>query len=85
MQKYKQQRKNILSNVKSLQSLYGVDSDITIVIKDNIVVYGILNKNKTFYSRDNHKRFTTIALYQRSITISFLSNIASDLLSVMSE
>ena len=83
MQGYKKQRKNILKNVQTLSGLYGIDSNITIVLHENICIYGIMNKGKTFYSRDSHRRFNTIALYHRSLTLSFLSDLSKEIASIV--
>lgn len=85
MQKYKKQRENILKNVQVLSNLYGLDSDITILIKDDIVVYGIMNKGKTFYSINSHRRFNTIVLYHRGLTIAFLSDLLNEINSIVSK
>ncbi len=81
LKKYQNQRKNILKNVQVLTNLYGLDSDITILIKDNLCIYGIMNKSKTFYSLNSHKFFHTIVLYQRGLTIGFLSDLSREILS----
>lgn len=85
MQRYKKQRSNILSNVRTLQRLYGLNSGITLVLTGNICIYGIMDKGKTFYSKDNHKQFSTIALYQRNITIAFLSDLSLEIVSILSK
>lgn len=86
MKNYQQQRTNILKNVKALQTLYGTDSDIIINnTQPRIIVYGILNKGKTFYSVDTrqHKEISSIAKYHKSVTISFLSDLSKELMDII--
>lgn len=83
--KQQKQRENIIKNVQVLSDLYGLDSEITIFIQDNIVVYGIMNKNKTFYSKNSHRRFSTIALYHKSLTIAFLSDLSKEISSIVNQ
>lgn len=82
-QKYKKNRENILANVQSLTKIYGLNSDIIILIHENVVIYGIMNKGKTFYSINTHRRFSTIALYHKSLTIAFLSDLSKQIYSIV--
>ncbi len=85
MQKYKKQRENIIKNVQVLTNLYGLESDITIVLHEEICIYGILNKGKVFYSTNTHKRFSTIALYHKSLTIAFLSDLSREINTIVAK
>lgn len=85
MDSYTKMRENVLKNVKSLQTLFGNDSDITIVVSGNVVVYGIVNKGKSFYSKGSHTQISQIATYHTSITISFLFDLSKEIDSIIEE
>ncbi len=78
-------KQNLVDNCLILNQLFGRDCDLTIIIKEDIVVYGLLAKGKTFWSKQPHKHISTIALYQTNITIAFLSDLSDELLSIVSD
>ena len=94
---YAKMRENINKNVESLQYVFGDDSDISIAITENVVVYGIKGRikikrkgkvkvsSKTFYSTGNHRHILTIARYQKTITLSFLSDLSKEIASIIEE
>ena len=76
-------RTKIVNNCKDLTDLFGLDSGLTIIIREDIVIYGLLNSNKTFWSKYPHNQVSNIALYKKTITLSFLSDLSKELVSIL--
>ena len=83
--KYTQERvKNqLVNNCLNLTRLYGLDSNPTLIIREEIVVYGLVDINKVFWSKHPHTHTSQIATYHKSITIAFLSDLSNEIASIV--
>jgi len=78
-------RQSIVDNCMVLQQLFGLDNGLEIFCRSNVVVYGLINVGKTFYSIEPHKRLMSIATYKTSITIGFISDLTKELVSLLED
>lgn len=76
-------KQNIVNNCMVLQQLFGLDNGLEIFVRSNVVVYGLTNTGKIFYSLEPHKRLSNIATYRTKVTVSFISDLSKELLSLL--
>ena len=78
-------KQNIIDNCLILNQLFGVNNGLEIFVRSQVVVYGLLNVGKTFYSMEPHSKLSNIATYRTSITIGFISDLSKELVSMLNQ
>lgn len=76
-------KKQLVNNCLDLTRIYGLSDNPTLIIKKEIVVYGLVGGNKVFWSKHPHTHTSQIATYHKSITMSFLSDLSNEIASIV--
>ena len=75
----------LVNNCINLNRLYGLDSGLHLILREDIAIYGLITIGKTFWSKHPHNYVSSICLYRSSITIAFLGDLSKQLLSIINK